>query len=137
MKKVLPFLFILMLSSYTPKAYSQINLNIKIDQVVGSKTVEIVKTITGNYNQDIVIMPEGLKNKIVLNLRKFQNILVNGNKINPVQIDMKIINDMKKVIGKPQTVTSFYNKSAEFNISSSGLKADNADLNVKLNFEEI
>lgn len=137
MKKVLPFLFILMLSSYTPKAYSQINLNIKIDQVVGSKTIEIVKTITGNYNQDIVIMPEGLKNKIVLNLRKFQNILVNGNKINPVQIDMKIINDMKKVIGKPQTVTSFYNKSAEFNISSSGLKADNADLNVKLNFEEI
>lgn len=137
MKKALPVLFVLLLSSYSSQAFSQINLNIKIDQVVGSKTVEIVKTISGNYDQDIVIMPEGIKNKIVFNLRKFKNILVNGNKINPVQIDMKIVNDMKKVIGKPQTITSFYNKSAEFSVSSTGLKNDAADMNVRLNFEEI
>ncbi|TDP51370.1 hypothetical protein C8D79_3545 [Bacteriovorax stolpii] len=128
MKRALPLLFVFLLSMYSGSAYSQINLNIKINQVVGSKTVEIVKTITGNYNQDIVIASEGLKNRIVFSLRKFKNILVNGNKINPVQIDMKMVDEAKKVIGKPQTITSFYNKSAEFNAS---------DLNVKVNFEEI
>ncbi len=128
MKRALPLLFVFLLSTYSGSAYSQINLNIKINQVVGSKTVEIVKTITGNYNQDIVIASEGLKNKIVFSLRKFKNILVNGNKINPVQIDMKMVDEARKVIGKPQTITSFYNKTAEFNAS---------DLNVKVNFEEI
>nr|BDT29926.1 hypothetical protein BHI3_33920 [Bacteriovorax sp. HI3] len=128
MKRALPLLFVFLLSTYSGSAYSQINLNIKINQVVGSKTVEIVKTITGNYNQDIVIASEGLKNKIVFSLRKFKDILVNGNKINPVQIDMKMVDEAKKVIGKPQTITSFYNKTAEFNAS---------DLNVKVNFEEI
>lgn len=128
MKRALPLLFVFLLSTYSGSTYSQINLNIKINQVVGSKTVEIVKTITGNYNQDIVIASEGLKNKIVFSLRKFKNILVNGNKINPVQIDMKMVDEARKVIGKPQTITSFYNKTAEFNAS---------DLNVKVNFEEI
>ena len=128
MKRALPLLFVFLLSTYSGSAYSQINLNIKINQVVGSKTVEIVKTITGNYNQDIVIASEGSKNKIVFSLRKFKNILVNGNKINPVQIDMKMVDEARKVIGKPQTITSFYNKTAEFNAS---------DLNVKVNFEEI
>ena len=77
-----------------------------------------------------------LKNKIVINLKKLKDILVNGNRINPVQIDMKIVNDMKKVVGKPQTVTSFYNNSAQFNASSNGVLSVN-DLNVSLNFKEI
>ena len=117
-------------------AHAEINLSVKIDQIIGSKTIETVKNISANYDQDIVIIQEGLKNQIVINLKKFKNILVNGTKINPVQIDMKIVNDMKKIVGKPQTVTSFYNNSAQFNASSNGLITAQ-DLNVSLNFKEI
>lgn len=116
------------LLSISSNAYSEINLKVTIDQMIGSKKVETIKSVSGNYEQDIEILSEGLKNKIVLNLRKFKNILVNGNKINPVQIDMKVVNELHKVIGKPQTVTSFYNKSAQF---SSG------DLNISVAVEEI
>lgn len=129
MKKAAGLLFIGCLSFFSPKAHSEISLKVKIAQIVGSKTIETVKTISANYGQDIVIMPEaGITNRIVINLKKFKNILVNGNKINPVQVDMKIVNDMKKIIGKTQTVTSFYNQSAQF---------ESPQMNVSLNFEEI
>ena len=129
MKKAAGLLFILCLSIFSPKAYSEINLKVKIAQIVGSKTIETVKTISANYGQDIVILPEaGITNKIVLNLKKFKNILVNGNKINPVQVDMRIVDDLKKGLEKTQTVTSFYNQSAQF---------ESPQMNVSLNFEEI
>ena len=129
MKKAAGLLFILCLSIFSPKAYSEINLKVKIAQIVGSKTIETVKTISGNYGQDIVILPEaGITNKIVLNLKKFKNILVNGNKINPVQVDMRIVDGLKKGLEKTQTVTSFYNQSAQF---------ESPQMNVSLNFEEI
>ena len=120
----------------SPLAKASLNLNVKIGQLVGTQIVEVNKTIAADYNKDIVITSAGLKNKIVLSLRKFSNVLVNGNKINPVQIDMKLVNDMKMIIGHPQTVTSFYNRSAEFAVRSSGIPTDAADLNVSLNFEE-
>ena len=126
--------FLLSFMSFTASA--EINLNIKIGQVIGSKTIETVKTISANYNQDIVIMQEGLKNKIVINLKKFKNILVNGSKINPVQIDMKMVDSSKKTIGKPQTITSFYKNEAQFNVQNS-VASDNGDVNVSLNFQEI
>jgi flagellar biosynthesis GTPase FlhF len=129
MIKAVAILFIGFLSFFSPKAHSELNLKVKIHQIIGTKTIEMIKTVSTNYGQDIVIMPEGgVTNKIVLSLRKFKNIMVNGNKINPVQIDMKIFNEMKKLIGKPQTITSFYNKSAQFN---------SVNTNVSLNFEEI
>lgn len=129
MKKAAGLLFIVCLSFFSPKAHSEINLKVKIAQIVGSKTIETVKTVSTNYGQDIVIMPEGgLTSSIVFKLKKFKNILVNGNKINPVQIDMKIVNALKKEMGKTRTVTSFYNQSAQF---------DSPDMNVSLNFEEI
>lgn len=120
----------------SPFAKASLNLNVKIGQLVGSQIIEINKTISADYNKEIIIAPEGLKNKIVLSLRKFSNVLVNGKKINPVQIDMKIINEMKKIIGKPQTITSFYSKTAQFAVPSSGIPADPTDLNVILHFEE-
>ncbi len=126
-------LFLMLIS---PLAKASLNLNVKIGQLVGTQIVEVNKTIAADYNKDIVITSAGLKNKIVLSLRKFSNVLVNGNKINPVQIDMKLVNDMKMIIGHPQTVTSFYNRSAEFAVRSSGIPTDAADLNVSLNFEE-
>lgn len=126
--------FLLSFMSFTASA--EINLNIKIGQVIGSRTIETVKTISANYNQDIVIMQEGLKNKIVINLKKFKNILVNGTKINPIQIDMKMVDSSKKTIGKPQTITSFYKNEAQFNVQNS-VASDNGDVNVSLNFQEI
>lgn len=109
-------------------ASAEITLNVKIAQVIDSKTIESVKKISANYNQDIVISETGLKDKIVINLKKFKNILVNGAKINPVQIDMKVVDSSKKTIGKTHTVTSFYNNSAQFTFP---------DRNVSLNFQEI
>jgi hypothetical protein len=126
-------LFLMLIS---PFAKASLNLNVKIGQLVGTQIVEVNKTIAADYNKDIVITSAGLKNKIVLSLKKFSNVLVNGNKINPVQIDMKLVNDMKMIIGRPQTITSFYNRSAEFAVRSSGIPTDAADLNVSLNFEE-
>ncbi len=126
------FLFLLI----SPIAKASLNLNVKIGQFVGSQFVEVNKTIAADYNKEIVISSDGLKNKIVLNLKKFSNVLVNGNKISPVQIDMKLVDEMKKIIGRPQTVTSFYNRSAQFEMNSKGALKDAADLNVSLNFEE-
>jgi hypothetical protein len=126
--------FLLMLIS--PLASASFNLNIKIGQLVGTQIVEMNKTIEADYNKDIIISPEGLKNKIVLSLKKFSNVLVNGNKISPIQVDIKLVNEMQKIIGRPQTVTSFYNRSAQFAVRSSGIASDAADINVSLNFEE-
>lgn len=109
-------------------AFAEITLNVKIAQVIDSKTVESVKSISANYDQDIVIGQNGPTDKIVVNLKKFKNILVNGTKINPVQIDMKVVDSSKKTIGKTHTVTSFYNNSAQFTFP---------DRNVSLNFQEI
>ena len=109
-------------------AGAEITLNVKIAQVVDSQTIESVKSVSANYNQDIVISGTGLKDKIVINLKKFKNILVNGSKINPVQIEMKVVDPSKKIVGKTHTVTSFYNNSATFTFP---------DRNVSLNFQEI
>lgn len=136
MKMIRLSLYALVLSFMSLNVRAEVNLNIKIGQVIGSKTIETVKTISANYNQDIVIMQTGLKNKIVINLKKFKNILVNGAKINPVQIDMKVVDSTKKIIGKPQTVTSFYNNEAQFKVQNS-LASDNGDVNVSLNFQEL
>ena len=127
---------ILIWFSLAPVASASLNLNIKIGQMVGSQIIEINRTVASEYNKEIIISPEGFKNKIILNLKKFSNVLVNGNKISPVQIDMKLVNEMKKIIGKTQTVTSFYNKSAEFAVPSTGIASDAADINVSLKFEE-
>ena len=136
MKSITLSLWALFFSLISFSANAEINLNIKIGQVIGSKSFETVKTVSAKYNQDIVIMQEGLKNKIVINLKKFKNILVNGSRINPIQIDMKMIDSAKRVVGKPQTITSFYNNEAQFNVQNS-ITSDTGDVNVSLNFQEI
>lgn len=135
MKSIRLSLCVLFLSFMSFTARSEINLNIKIGQVIGSKTIETVKTISTNYNQDIVVMQEGLKNKIVINLKKFKNVLVNGTRINPVQIDIKMVDAAKKIIGKTQTITSFYNNEAQFNVQNS-MTSDSGAMNLSLNFKE-
>ena len=112
------------------------NLNVKIGQLIGDHFVETHKNIQAEYDKEIIISSESLKNKIVLNLRKFKFPLIDGSKISPVQIDLKLVDEMKKIIGHPQTFTSFYNHTAHFSVPSSGLITDVADLKVSLNFEE-
>ena len=114
---------------------AEINLNIKIGQVIDSKKVETVKTFLVDYNEDIVIKQRGLKNTIIINLKKFKNVLVNGANINPIQIDMKMVDSSKKTVGKPQTITTFYNNEALFNIQNS-LYSDSGDVSVLLKFRE-
>lgn len=126
----------LMLMFTSPMAMATLNLNVKIGKMVGDQLVEINRTISTDYNKEIIISSDRLKNKIVLNLKKFSNVLVNGKKISPVQVDMKLVNEMQKIIGRPQTVTSFYNRTAEFSVRSSGEPKDLADMNVSLDFHE-
>ena len=114
---------------------AEINLNIKIGQVIDSKKVETVKTFLVDYSEDIVIKQRGLKNTIIINLKKFKNVLVNGVNINPIQIDMKMVDSSKKTVGKPQTITTFYNNEALFNIQNS-LYSDSGDVSVLLKFRE-
>lgn len=128
------FSFLIMLLS--SNAHATLNLNVKIGKMVGNQLVEINKTISADYDKEIIIGSDNLKNKIVLNLKKFTDILVNGKKINPVQVDMKIVNDMQKIIGRTQTVTSFYNRTAEFSVRSASNVSGVDDLNVTLDFEE-
>ena len=127
---------LLFLTLVSPLANASFSLDVKIGQLVGDQVIEVNKTIQAEYNKEIVITAEGLKNKIVLNLKKFTNVLVNGNKISPVQVDMKLVNQMHNIIGRPQTVTSFYNRTAEFAVRSSGKASDVADINVSLKFDE-
>lgn len=126
----------LLCSLLSPEAFATLNLNVKIGKLVGNQIVEIKKTISADYDQEIVISSDNLKNKIVVNLKKFTNILVNGKHLSPVQVDMKLINEMQKIIGQPQTVTSFYNRSAQFSVHSNGNSQLAADIDVSLEFEE-
>lgn len=119
------------------EARASLNLDVTIERKVGSQVVATSKTISTNYNQDVVITDDGLKNKIILKLKKFSNINVNGAIHHPVQIDLKMIDDMKKLVGKPQTITSFYQQSAQFKMASNGLISDASDVKVSLNFREI
>ena len=126
----------LLFTLISPVAMASLNLNVKIGQVVGNQIIEVNKTIKAEYDKEIVISSDGLKNKIVLNLTKIANVLSNGDKISPVQIDMKLMNKMQKIVGRPQTITSFYNRTAQFAVQSSGVATDAADLKVSLDFEE-
>lgn len=130
---IITFLMGMLVSS---NAFATLNLNVKIGKMVGDQLVEINRTIATDYNKEIIITSDNLKNKIVFNLKKFTNILVNGKKISPVQVDMKLVNEMQKMIGRSQTVTSFYNRSAQFSAHSSGNPKDVADLAVTVSFEE-
>ena len=110
-------------------------LNVKIAQMINNQIVEVTKKYSAEYNKDILINEDGLKNNLVLRLKKFSNILVNGNKLNPVQVDLKVLNDMKQIIGKTQTITSFYQGQMNFE-AKSDLSNATPDLNVSLTVEE-
>ena len=134
MKKIL---LCLVFVTFTLQAQAALSLDVKIARKIGAKIVETTKKIAANYNQDVVISEEGFKNKIILKLKKFSNIKVNGNAINPVQIDLRMIDATERLVGKPQTITSFYQQSAQFKLPSDGVITDPSDLQVSLNFQEM
>ncbi len=115
-------------------AKAQINLKVTILQIIGDKKIQTTKTIKSEYDKDIVITHENVKENIVLNFKRVKNVLVNGNVISPVQIDMRLIGAGEKPIGKPQTVTTFYTKAAQFSIPGIG---KDKYLNLSLDFQDI
>ncbi len=130
-------LLFLALSFFISGANATVSIDVKIGQKIGGSVVETTRKISTNYNEDIIINGLGLDNSIVLKLQKFSKINVNGSSISPVQVDLKLINETKTLVGKPHTVTSFYNQSAEFNLPSNGVIENGADLNISLNFKEV
>lgn len=121
--------------SFSQTAKCAVNLNVKIGQIINNQFVEITKTISADYNKEIIIQDESLKDKIVLSLKKFKNVLVNGNRIEPVQINVMRINTLRKLVGKPQTITSFYRNEANFKLASSDTSQGKMELS--LDFNEI
>lgn len=132
--KLIPLFFLLIF--ILPVAQASFDLNVKIDSIVGNEVVKIHKRIRADYNKEIIITDENLKNRLVVNLKRFDSIRSGRGSVSPVQVDIKLINEMQKIIGRPQTVTSFYNHTAQFAVHSSGSPSGPADINVSLNFEE-
>jgi hypothetical protein len=129
-------LLLLALSIFTLEAAATISVDVKIEQKVDGNIIVSNQRISSDYNEDIVLTGAGMENKIILKLQKITQIKASGSSINPVQIDLKLIDDAQKLVGKSHTVTSFYNQSAEFNLPSNGDIENGTDLNVSLNFKE-
>lgn len=128
-------LVMLIVLFFSQTATCAVNLNVKIGQIINNQFVEITKTISAEYNKEIIIQDDSLKDKIVLSLKKFKNVLVNGNRIEPVQINVKRIDPLRKLVGKPQTITSFYRNEANFKLASNDTTQEKMELS--LDFNEI
>ena len=131
MKKISLILFVF----WSTSSFSAVNLNIRIAQMINNQLIEVRKTISSDYNKEIVITDNTLQSKIILTLKKFKNVVVNGNKIEPVQINVKTLDLKNKPLNKSQTITSFYSKEAKFKIAD--LTSVRSDLDLKLEFTEI
>lgn len=118
--------------TYSSLVFCQINLNVTINQLVGAEKIQTTKLLQSEFNKDIIITHESLKNKIVINLKKVPQVSANGSLVSPVQIDLKLIDEAKKIIGKSQTITTFYTNAAQFYIPGTDQK-----LNLFLKFKEI
>lgn len=120
---------------YSTTTFAAINLNVKIEKMVNNQLVEVSKNISSDYNKEIIIQDESLQGKIILTLKKIKNVLVNGTKIEPVQINLQAINTQKKNDPKIQTITSFYKKEAKFVVSSDS--EVHSPMEVNLEFNEV
>jgi hypothetical protein len=125
---------VMALSLYSSFSFSALNLNVKIHQIINDKVIEVERTISSDYNKEIIIQDDSLKDRIVLSLKKFKNVFANGKSIEPVQISAKLTDQLKKLKGKPQYVTSFYKKEATFKL---GEEINQPELNLSLDFNEI
>lgn len=135
MKSISKMCFIFIAVIYSTTGFSAINLNVKIEKMVNNQLVEVSKNISSDYNKEIVIQDETLQGKIILTLKKIKNVLVNGAKIEPIQINLKAINSEKKSDAKVQTITSFYKKEAKFVVSSDSEVHNPMEVN--LEFSEV
>lgn len=123
-----------LLTIWSNLIFSAVNLNVKIGQLINNQLVEVNKNFSAEFNKEIVIQDDSLKDRIVLSLKKIKNVLVNGKRLSPVQINLKTVNNEKKISGKTQTVTSFYKNEANFKVAS----ADNSnDFDIQLEFSEV
>ncbi len=127
-------LLIIFVCLYANMSFAQINLNITFLQLIDGKKVLTTKTIRSEYDKDIVLTHEIVKEQIVLNLKKVRDVVMNGSIIKPVQVDLRLVGADEKLIGKPQTVTTFYTKAAQFSIPGIGKEKW---LNLSVNFQEI
>lgn len=122
-------IFLGLLSFFSLNAHAEINLNVRVEQEATSKVLKTLTNISANYGQEIKIQGlAGNANEIILKFKKFRDIVVSGNKINPIQITMQAFDSKAHLIGKPLIFTSFYSKTAELSVN--GTK-------VFLSFEEL
>jgi hypothetical protein len=123
---------VFLLTILTQNIMADISLDLRIQKVIGEKVFEIKKNILSEYNKEIIVQDPEIKEKIILTLKKFKNVMVNGKKIEPVQVNVRMDTPGTNFKGKTQTVTSFYNNEASFKLAST----ENNNLNLSLNFIE-
>ena len=133
MKGIKSILIVVLVLNST-SVFAQVSLNITFFQLINGKKVLTTKTIKTEYDRDVILTHENVKEQIVLNLKKVNDVVVNGNVVKPVQIDMKLVGSGEKLIGKPQTVTTFYTKAAQFSIPGVGKETW---LNLSVDFKDI
>lgn len=135
MTKLKFLIVVILMMVSTTSVFASVSLNVKIGQMINNQFIEINKTLSVDFNKEVIIQDDSFKDKIVLTLRKIKNVLANGVKIEPVQINVRMIGNDKKETSSSQTITSFYTNEASFKIASNQ-RLKNA-LAINLNFSEV
>lgn len=69
------------------------------------------------YNKDLTVVDAENQRKYILRITPVKALKVNGQDIRPIQFDLKVYGEDKKLLNRPLTVTSFYRAEANFNIA--------------------
>jgi hypothetical protein len=135
MKLNFKIIIIFLVSFLSNSAFCALNLNIKIGTMVNNKLVEVTRSLSSDYEKEILIEDESFKDKIVLTLKKIKNVLANGTKIEPIQISIQTFDPTNKLNTRSHTITSFYSKEANFKIAS--IKENQKEILFNLQFNEV
>ncbi len=90
---------------------------IKLDFKHPSAESKITEEYFTQYNKDLTVVDSENQRKYVLRITPVKALKVNGQDIKPIQFDIKVYGEDKKLLNRPQTVTSFYRPEANFNIA--------------------
>jgi len=90
---------------------------IKLDFKHPTTETKITEEYFTQYNKDLTVVDSENQRKYVVRITPVKTLKVNGQDIRPIQFDLKVYGEDKKLLNRPQTVTSFYRPEANFNIA--------------------
>jgi hypothetical protein len=135
MKLNFKMVMIFLVSFLSSSAFCGLTLKVKIGTLVNNKLVEVTRSVSSDFEKEILIEDESFKDKIVLTLKKIKNVLANGTKIEPIQISIQTFDPTNKSNTRSHTITSFYSKEANFKIAS--IQENQKEILFNLQFNEV